>query len=37
MFNQVSFAGLFDIYLAIEERLMTSAGRNPAPGVWTGG
>jgi len=34
MFNQVSFAGLFDINLVMDERLMMSVSRNPAPGVW---
>jgi hypothetical protein len=34
MFNQVSFAGLFDINLVMDERLMISVSRNPAPVLW---
>ena len=36
-FDQVSFAGLFDIDLTIDERLITRVGRNPRPAILMGG
>jgi hypothetical protein len=34
MFNQVSFAGLFGINLAIDERRTASVSRNPVTGIY---